>query len=168
MAEILRATVADAAEILALQKLAYLSEAELYDDYTIPPLTQTIGELVADFGRKTFLKAVEDRRIIGSVNAFMNEGRCLIGRLMVHPDFRGRGIGSRLMEAVEAMFADARVWELFTGELSVKNIRLYEGLGYSVVKKEPFPGSRFAVVFMRKTGNAGQNVTNNPATGGKP
>jgi hypothetical protein len=33
---------------LALQKLAYRSEAEIYDDYTIPPLTQTLGEMRAD------------------------------------------------------------------------------------------------------------------------
>jgi hypothetical protein len=29
----------DLREILALQKLAYQSEAELYDDHSIPPLT---------------------------------------------------------------------------------------------------------------------------------
>ncbi len=162
MLEVLRATVADAAEILALQKLAYLSEAELYDDYTIPPLTQTIKELTADFDRKTFLKAVEDGQIVGSVNGFMTGDRCQIGRLMVHPDFQGRGIGTRLMTAVEAVFADARAWELFTGELSVKNIRLYERLGYRVVRKEPFPGSRFAVVIMRKTRNSA-TVTNSSA-----
>lgn len=150
MLEILRATVADAAEILALQKLAYLSEAELYNDYTIQPLTQTIDELAADFGLKTFLKGVEGGRIIGSVNGLMEGDRCLIGRLMVHPDFQGRGIGTTLMKAIEGSFADARAWELFTGELSLKNISLYERLGYRVVRKEQFRGSRFAVVFMEK------------------
>ena len=150
MLEILRATVADAAEILALQKQAYLSEAELYNDYTIQPLTQTIDELAADFGLKTFLKGVEGGRIIGSVNGLMEGDRCLIGRLMVHPDFQGRGIGTTLMKAIEGSFADARAWELFTGELSLKNISLYERLGYRVVRKEQFRGSRFAVVFMEK------------------
>ena len=58
--EILEATVEDAAEILALQKSAYLFEAKLYNDYTIPPLTQTVEELAGDFSRKTILKVVED------------------------------------------------------------------------------------------------------------
>jgi 2-aminoadipate transaminase len=40
-----RATVEDAKEILDLQKLAYQSEAEIYNDYTIPPLTQTLEEM---------------------------------------------------------------------------------------------------------------------------
>jgi GNAT superfamily N-acetyltransferase len=88
------------------------------------------------------------------VNGFRKAGRCLIGRLMVHPDFQGRGIGSRLMQAIEARFDDAESWDLFTGELSVKNIRLYEQLGYRVIRKEPFPGIRFSVVFMRKMNKA--------------
>jgi len=151
MPEIMRATVADAPEILVLQKLAYLSEAELYNDYTIPPLTQTIEEISADFERKMFLKAVTDGRIVGSVNGFLKDDRCLIGRLMVHADFQGRGIGARLLMAVEELFAGARAWELFTGELSANNIRLYQRLGYRISRTESFPGSRYAVVFLEKT-----------------
>ena len=40
-----RAKIEDAKEILDLQKLAYQSEAEIYNDYTIPPLTQTLEEM---------------------------------------------------------------------------------------------------------------------------
>ena len=147
---ILEASAADAAEILALQKLAYLSEARIYNDDNIPPLTQTFEELTADFSQKIFLKAVQDRRITGSVNGFMEDGRCHIGRLMVHPDLQGRGIGTRLMTAIERRFADAQAWELFTGELSEKNIRLYERLGYRIVRKVQFEESPFSIVIMRK------------------
>lgn len=148
--EILDATIADAPEILSLQKLSYLSEAKIYNDYNIPPLTQTQGELEADFERKCILKAVQDGRIIGSVNGFTKDFRCFVGRLMVHPEYQGRGIGTRLMAAIENRFADVCSWELFTGELSVRNIRLYERLGYSVIRREKFEESRFDVVIMMK------------------
>jgi hypothetical protein len=36
------ATVSDAEEILALQKLAYQSEAEIYNDFGISPLVQIL------------------------------------------------------------------------------------------------------------------------------
>ena len=37
----------DIDEILDLQKLAYKSEAEIYNDFTILPLTQTLEDLKA-------------------------------------------------------------------------------------------------------------------------
>ena len=40
-----RAVTDDAADILALQKLAYLSEASIYVDWHLPPITQTLDSL---------------------------------------------------------------------------------------------------------------------------
>jgi hypothetical protein len=77
----------DAPEILALQELAYRSEAELYDDWTIPPLTQTLSQIEAEFDTKVFLKAVHAGRIVGSVRASLDGGTCHIGRLIVHPNY---------------------------------------------------------------------------------
>jgi hypothetical protein len=65
-----RAGVKDAAEILALQKLAYQSEAAIYDDYTIPPLRQTVEEMSADLQNQVVLKTVVEGRIVGSVRAY--------------------------------------------------------------------------------------------------
>ena len=96
-----RATVADAEEILSLQKLAYRSEAEIYDDFNIPPLLQTPEEIKKDFENQTFLKATLDGKIRGSVRAFIKEGTCYIGRLIVHPDFQNRGMGKELMQRIE-------------------------------------------------------------------
>ncbi len=139
----------DATEILALQKLAYLSEAELYGDISIPPLTQTLEELIDSFSRNLIFKAVDEGRIIGSVNGRISKGRCLIGRLMVHPDCQGRGIGTILMGAIEREFPHVSAYRLFTGEKSSRNIHLYERLGYRIYERKVIPGS-FLIVFMEK------------------
>lgn len=120
----------DAEEILALQRLAYQSEAAIYDDYTIPPLTQTLEEIVADLQRQTFLKATMDGRIVGSVRAYMREGTCFVGRLVVHPSVQNQGIGSRLMSEIEGTFEQVKRFELFTGHHSERNLHLYQKLGY--------------------------------------
>ena len=125
-----RATSEDGAEILALQKLAYQSEAAIYNDYAIPPLTQTLEEIVVDLKRQTFLKAIEEGRIVGSVRAYMQEGTCFVGRLIVHPSFQNRGIGTRLLGEIERVFDQAERFELFTGHLSERNLYLYQKLGY--------------------------------------
>ena len=143
------ATVVDAADILALQKLAYLSEAELYNDFTIPPLTQTLAEITAEFGRRMFLKAVERGTIIGSVQGLQVGGTGHVGRLVVHPERQGEGTGTHLMTAIEAAFADVERFELFTGHKSAANIRLYERLGYRVFRTEAVTPA-LSLVFMEK------------------
>lgn len=65
------------------------------------------------------------------------EGSCFIGRLIVHPDFQNRGIGTGLMNKIERRFRDSARFELFTGHKSEGNIRLYRKLGYSIFKREP-------------------------------
>jgi ribosomal protein S18 acetylase RimI-like enzyme len=134
---ITKASAADAEEILALQKLAYISEAKRYNDYKLPPLTQTLPEILDDFKNYIVLKAVSGNIIVGSVRGQLNDvGACYIGRLMVHPDFQKRGIGSRLMAAIEAAFPKAWKFTLFTGHKSADTIRLYQTLGYVVTRNE--------------------------------
>ena len=41
--EIKPAVIEDSEAILTLQRLAYQSEAAIYDDFTIPPLTRDAG-----------------------------------------------------------------------------------------------------------------------------
>ena len=133
--EIEKATAVDAEGILVLQKLAYQSEAEIYNDFKIPPLVQTLESIEKDFENQFFLKAVIDRRIIGSVRAFIKEGTCHIGRLIVHPEFQNRGIGTKLMYEIEKIFNHCKLFELFTGDKSERNLYLYQKLGYQVYKK---------------------------------
>ncbi|OGU16402.1 MAG: GNAT family N-acetyltransferase [Geobacteraceae bacterium GWC2_53_11] len=143
------ADIADAAEILELQKLAYQSEAAIYNDWSIPPLTETLDDVKRELVKITFLKVCDAGRIIGSVRVAINNGTGEIGRLIVHPDFQGRGIGSQLMLAVEAGFPAVKRFELFTGSKSVRNIWLYERLSYTIFDRKPL-SDLVELVFMEK------------------
>ena len=130
------ANISDAAEILELQKLAYFGEAEIYNEFGIPPLTQTFAEILADFDRCLYLKTSAESKIIGSVRAYVQFGTCFIGKLIVHPDCQNRGIGTRLMHEIEQRFDDVERYELFTGHLSERNLHLYHKLGYRPFRTE--------------------------------
>jgi hypothetical protein len=67
--EIKRASLEDAEIILHLQMHADLSEAEIYNDYSIPPLIQTLKEIKQEFSQQVFLIALEEGEIVGSVRA---------------------------------------------------------------------------------------------------
>ena len=125
-----KAIVQDAESILSLQKLAYRSEAEIYEDFSIPPLTQSLEEIQKDFETHFFLKAVIHEELIGSVRAHLKEGTCYVGRLIVHPKYQHQGIGTQLMRRIEEIFREAQRFEIFTGHQSRRNLHLYEKLGY--------------------------------------
>jgi len=143
------AVVGDAEEILALQKLAYQSEAEIYHDFTIPPLIQTSEEIEKDFESQIFLKAISDGKIIGSVRAYAKEGTCYVGRLIVHPDFQNHGIGKQLMGRIEEVFKGVPRFEIFTGHKSERNLHLYGKLGYRRFKTVP-ANEKLTIVFLEK------------------
>lgn len=134
---ILDASEADAAEILKIQKLAFHGQGVLYNDFSLPPLIQTLEELVRDFETFNFLKASYNGKIVGSVRGCVEGGTCFISRLIVHPDYQNRGIGKKLMHAIEKKFTGVGRYELFTGNKSEKNLALYGKLGYRKYQEKP-------------------------------
>lgn len=143
--------VADAGEVLTLQRAAFVSEALIYDDADMAPLTQTLDELVFELRENVGCVAVADGRIVGALRAVIDGELLLIGRIAVAPDQQGAGLGSRLLDAVErrAAIAGCRRAELFTGSLSVQNIALYERLGY-VTSDRIDNGDGTAQIFLSK------------------
>ena len=141
--------MSEADNILELQKIAFKSEAELYDNFRMPPMTQTLQEMQDDFLHKKFLKAVEGEKIIGSVRAFEKDGTCQVGRLMVHPDFQNQGIGTKLMHEIEKTFDSCKRFELFAGSKSEKNILLYKKIGYNIFRTEKI-NENVSLVYMEK------------------
>ncbi|HWI30600.1 MAG TPA: GNAT family N-acetyltransferase [Microbacterium sp.] len=138
----------DAGEVLTLQRAAFVQEALIYGTPDMPPLTQTLEELEAELVSNEGCVALIGPRMVGAVRARVDGDLLLVGRLAIAPDMQGRGIGSRLLAAVEER-SDAGEAELFTGSLSEANLRLYEREGY--VETERVTGDDgIEQVFLRK------------------
>jgi len=129
-----KATKNDMKDILELQYLAYQSEAELVGNFDIPPLKQTLDELLQEYENGIVLKAVNGNgQIIGSVRGYIKNGTLFIGKLIVRPDMQGNGIGTLLLQEIERISPQSR-YELFTSTKSIRNVKLYERLGYKKFK----------------------------------
>ena len=149
--KIIKAENDDLSDILSLQRLAYQSEAKLVNDFSIPPLTQTLEGLTADFDDGIILKAVEEsnpKEIIGSVRGRFLENTLYIGRLIVNPSFQNKGIGTALLLHIESLYPRAR-YELFTSDKSSRNLSLYIKNGYKEFKRKPL-NEHVDFVFLEK------------------
>lgn len=153
MLEVKRADVDDASEILGIQVAAYAIEAELYDDFDIPPLQQTLEEMKEEFGRQLVLKAILGTEVVGSVRAHVSGETCFIGRLSVRPSCQDRGTGTLLMRAIEESFPEVERFELFTGHKSARNLYLYQKLGYRPFRTEEVH-SKLSLIYLEKTRSA--------------
>jgi len=142
--------IRDLPDILSLQKIAYQSEAKLVGDFSIPPLTQTLEGIEDDYKSGFILKAVEQNSIIGSVRGKTSGNTVYIGRLIVHPDFQNKGIGTKLLLSVEDYYPLMR-YELFTSNLSTKNLMIYQKNGYIEFKREKF-SDKFDFIYLCKQG----------------
>ncbi|GCE14851.1 GNAT family N-acetyltransferase [Tengunoibacter tsumagoiensis] len=148
---IAQARVRDAEAILKLQYLCYQTEAALYEDYTIAPLTQCLTDLLSEYDTHTILVARLGEEIVGSVRGQLREDVCHIGRLIVHPRLQGRGLGTKLLDAMEERFGSATRYELFTGSRSERNLYLYRKLGYVSLREETV-SPQLRLVFLEKQG----------------
>lgn len=149
----LRLGVDDAGEILTLQRAAYVTEAQAHGDLTMPPLTQTLGQLRTELADPQVLTwGIRERgRLVASVRVRQAApATAEVGRLVVAPDRQGSGLGTALLLAAEARLTDdVAVIRLFTGENSHANLRLYQRLGY--VETGRAPAGSYSLVHLAKT-----------------
>jgi GNAT superfamily N-acetyltransferase len=130
-------TPEDAGELLTLQRAAFVTEAQLYDDPGLPALVETLPELLSALERGPALVARSGTRVVGSVRTRIEDGVLHVGRLVVAPDQQGRGIGTALLAAVErAAGPGVHTAALFTGHRSAGNLRLYARAGYVEERRE--------------------------------
>ena len=134
-----RLTVADAGEILTLQRAAYITEAAAHHDFELPPLTQTLADLEEELAHPDVvaLGIRDNGRLLAAVRVCRAGSVVELGRLTVVPDCQGQGLGTRLLHEAELVWTGAREIRLFTGENSAANIRLYQRHGYVEAGRTP-------------------------------
>ncbi len=130
--------VDDAGELLTLQRAAYVTEAQLHQDVSLPALTQSMPEILDELADPA-VRAWGIRsgaRLVAAMRIRVEGPVAELGRLVVVPDMQGQGLGTRLIDAVDSLLPDMvnRV-ELFTGEKSVANIRLYQRKGFTEMRR---------------------------------
>ncbi|WP_328612678.1 GNAT family N-acetyltransferase [Amycolatopsis sp. NBC_00355] len=134
----LRLGVADAGEVLTLQRAAYVTEARAHDDFDLPPLLETFAEAQAALASCLSWGIRENGRLLASVRLAVTGHVGVVTRLVVAPDRQGAGLGGGLLLAAEAAAPpEVTVFRLFTGSKSVGPLGLYAKHGYRETHRTP-------------------------------
>lgn len=142
------AVPADAAEILTLQLACWVTEAIVNDDLGIPTLHEDLDEVRETIRTWDTYVVRSAGRLVGSVRGRLDGEEWDIGRLMVAPDLRGRGLGRLLLEHVQAVAVPgATSYRLFTGKHSAANLKMYKKAGFRV--REVLDGRSGPVVLVK-------------------
>jgi tRNA (guanine37-N1)-methyltransferase len=126
------ATPEDAGELLTLQRAAFMAEAEWNGSLDLPPLTETMPEIMTALEREIVLVGRVRGRLVASVRGMSRpEGRWYVARLAVAPDWQGRGVGSLMMDLIEGLAPPGTAAiSLLTGAGSTPNHGFYRRRGY--------------------------------------
>jgi ribosomal protein S18 acetylase RimI-like enzyme len=113
--------------LLALQQAAYRIEANLIGFDGIPPLHESLEELVAQPLSWIGIRAQD--RVVAALAYRLEDSTCDIDRLVVDTDYFGRGFGSAL---VASLLHHPRI-TVSTGTANLPARRLYEKHGFQAV-----------------------------------
>jgi GNAT superfamily N-acetyltransferase len=137
---------ADCAAVTACVRQAYAHYVERIGREPAP-MTADYADLIA---RGAVHVLLEEADIVGVLVVHQLDDSLFIENVAVHPRYQKRGLGRTLMAMAEqqARLAGMAEMRLYTHELMVENIALYQRLGYREVERREEDG--FRRVFMRK------------------
>lgn len=143
------ARIEDAATLLALQRVAFEPEARACGEWEIPPLQETVDGVREHIRTATVLKAVAGDRVLGAIRGIVTGDACLIRVLAVAPQAQGRGLGTRLLRAIEDAHPHVARFELTTNMVMARNVRFYLRHGYELAEQVQH-SPRIRIASMRK------------------
>ena len=131
-----KAGTSDVPVLKAISKHAFESDVEVGAPSTGGPPGYMSMKYHMKMARSGHLyKLTENGLIIGGAILFPDGDTLNIGRVFVNPDHHRKGYGKRMMQEIEALFPEIKVFKLDTPVWNVRTNQFYSGLGYKEVER---------------------------------
>ncbi|MGG0689109.1 GNAT family N-acetyltransferase [Bacillus safensis] len=114
-----------AKELLHIQLAAYQREAEQIGYQDLPPLKETVQDIIET--DEIFIGFEKEGHLLGIASYELHDDRIILSRLAVHPHHVNQGIGTALLQSI---IQYQKTIELTTAEANTPAIKLYEKLGF--------------------------------------
>lgn len=145
MLTIHRASESDVQMMHGIQMRAFEEEGRRCGTPEIPPLLEQPDSILNHVTSHLALVAKQGSTIVGCIRGVLEGQICTVRALVVEPSMQGKGIGSRLLRALEAEVRHMERINLTTNTLMEGNVKFYERHGYRVIARtQHMPGVELA------------------------
>ncbi|GAA0069920.1 GNAT family N-acetyltransferase [Clostridium sardiniense] len=84
-----------------------------------------------------YYKIIYNENLIGvTLISYTGKEHARIDRLYIIPEYQGIGIGKDVINLIEDMFPNVKIWTLDTIKESVRNHKFYEKMGYKLIEED--------------------------------
>lgn len=148
-----KANKEDAALIYNMQLEAFLPMLEKYQDHETSPANESVERIIARMNQSftDYYIIKLDNAAVGGIR-IVKKGNYTyrVSPVFVIPKHQGKGIAQKVFTIVEAIYADAHLWELDTIMQEKANCYLYEKLGYRQTGETKKINEKMTIVFYEK------------------
>ena len=135
--QFMKAGTSDALVLNAISRLAFDSDVEVgASSAGGPPGYMPLKYHMKMAKSGHLFKLTENGLILGGAILFRRGGTLNIGRIFIDPQHFRKGYGILMMQEIEALFPDVKVFVLDTPVWNTRTNAFYTRLGYSEVKRD--------------------------------
>ena len=135
--QFLEASTADAVSLMCISKKAFDSDVEVgAKGAGGPPGYATLSFHTKMARMNCLYKLVDDYKIVGGALLFLKDDVLNIGRIFIDPEHFRKGYGIFMMQQIEALFPEVKIFTLDTPIWNVRTNAFYQKLGYEEVNRD--------------------------------
>ena len=135
--QFLKAGTADAVSLMCISKKAFDSDVEVgAKGAGGPPGYATLSFHTKMARMNCLYKLVDDYKIVGGALLFLKDDVLNIGRIFIDPEHFRKGYGIFMMQQIEALFPEVKIFTLDTPIWNVRTNAFYQKLGYEEVNRD--------------------------------
>ena len=135
--QFMKAGTSDALVLNAISRLAFDSDTEVgAPSAGGPPGYMSLKYHIKMAKSGHLFKLTQNGLILGGAILFRRGGTLNIGRIFIDPQHFRKGYGILMMQEIEALFPDVKVFVLDTPVWNTRTNAFYTRLGYSEVKRD--------------------------------
>ncbi len=136
--QLIKASTADAVTLVGFSKHAFDTDVEVGGSCVGGPPGYSSLPFHTKMARMNCLYKLvdDDGLIVGGAVLFPKEAELNIGRIFVAPELFRKGYGIFIMQQIEVMFPDVKVFTLDTPVWNIRTNAFYRKLGYTEIRRD--------------------------------